>query len=240
MFNKRTILALIPARAGSKGLPGKNKKLFCGRPLIWWSIEAAKKSKYTDKIIISTDDADIEKIAEECVSDSLFKRAAKLATDTATAIDVILDVREALIARNEKYDIIVYLQPTSPLRTAEDIDKGIEFFFNSKSDSVVGVCKSAKPKYFIGTLPADNNMSSFITTENANKNRQQYEDFFQINGALYISTLDRIYNEKSWYGNNTLAYIMPESRSVDIDTELDFSIAEFMLKSGLSKQRFTK
>ena len=234
MLDGKKVLALIPARGGSKGLPGKNKKLLCGKPLIVWSIDAAKASKYVDDIIISSDDCEVFKIAEECGVRVPFKRPSEVASDTATAMDVILHAAEWLKAHKEQFDIIVYLQPTSPLRTSEDIDKGLEFFVKKNSNSVVGVCKSAKSKHLMNTLPADGNMASFILSENANKNRQEQEAFFQVNGALYISRVDYICSEKNWYGDKTFAYVMPESHSVDIDTELDFFIAKLFIQKKIS------
>lgn len=235
MFNGKNILALIPARGGSKGLPGKNKKVLCGKPLIAWTIVAAKNSRYIDDVIVSTDDFDIAKIAKKYGAQVPFMRPAKFATDAAPAIAVIIHAREWLKKHKENYDIIVYLQPTSPLRVTDDIDNGIKLFFERDSNSVVSVCKSAKPKCLINNLPANGNMKNFVTGGNVNKNRQQYKDSFQINGALYIAFFDYICSKKSWYGSKTFAYIMPESRSVDIDTELDFRIAEFILENGLNK-----
>jgi N-acylneuraminate cytidylyltransferase/CMP-N,N'-diacetyllegionaminic acid synthase len=235
MFKGKKILALIPARGGSKGLPGKNKKALCGKPLIAWTIAAAKKSGYIDDIIVSTDDFYIAKIAKKYGARVPFMRPAKFATDAAPAIAVMINTREWLKKHKENYDIIVYLQPTSPLRVADDIDNGIKLFFEKNSNSVVSVCKSAKPKYLINNLPANGNMKNFLTSSNANKNRQQHKDTFEINGALYIAFFDYICSKKSWYGSKTFAYLMPRSRSIDIDTELDFRIAEFILENGLNK-----
>src|SRR3989339_1726633 len=161
MYKKKNIIAIIPARAGSKGLPGKNIRLLLGKPLISWTIEHALSSKYIDKVIVSTDDRKIAEISRKCGAAVPFIRPAKLATDKAKGIDVILHAVRWFEKKRNKFDLIMLLQPTSPLRTAGDIEAAIELLFEKKAGAVVSVCETEHHPLWSNILPKDGNMKNF-------------------------------------------------------------------------------
>jgi CMP-N-acetylneuraminic acid synthetase len=222
----RRFLAIIPARQGSKRLPGKNKLLLGGKPLICWSIEAAKESHYIDEIIISSDDKKILQIAQQNGVKSL-KRPKKLASDSATTFDVIKHVLEHITG----YDYVVLLQPTSPLRDATDIDKAIEFLIEKSADAVISVCTMEHSPLWSNTLPEDKSMQGFLREDVVNKRSQDLQQYYRLNGAIYIVKIDMFLQEKSFFlKENIFAYIMSQEKSVDIDTELDFKLAQLLIK----------
>ncbi|MDD5560631.1 MAG: acylneuraminate cytidylyltransferase family protein [Candidatus Omnitrophica bacterium] len=235
MYKNKRILAIIPARAGSKGLPGKNILSFCGRPLISWTISQALESKYLDKILVSTDDEKIAAISikyRACVS---FLRPKRLATSTSNMIDVILHVLSFLGKKNEDYDLVVLLQPTSPLRKTEDIDNAIELFFRKRAFSVISICRNEHHPWWSVSLGKKLRIKKFLGVANLHKNRQALPDFYRINGAVYLTKVSILKKNRTFIGRNTYAYIMPEDRSVDIDSRLDFEFAAF-IKANQSKK----
>ena len=147
MNGKMEIIALIPARGGSKGIPKKNIKNLRGKPLISYSIGSAKKTKYINKVVVSTEDKEIAEISREYDAE-IIERPEELAEDESSTIDTILHALEVLRAENYNPDIIILLQPTSPLRNAEDIDSAIELFLNSDCESVVSVCEVEHPPHW--------------------------------------------------------------------------------------------
>ena len=231
MYNNKSIVALIPARGGSKGIPGKNIKPLAGKPLIAWTIEAARKSQYIDRVIVSTDDEKIAEVAKQYKADVPFMRPLELATDSASGTDVAIHALNWLKDNDKNYDALILLQPTSPLRSSEDIDNAIPQFFSSSAKALVSVCEARHHPLWANTLPSDLNMKDFIRPEIKNKNRQELPVYYQLNGALYIATPDYLLNVKSFFGQETYAFIMPEERSVDIDSLSDFFLAENLLTS---------
>ncbi|WP_457749356.1 acylneuraminate cytidylyltransferase family protein [Sulfurimonas sp.] len=229
MQKHASFLAVIPARGGSKRLPRKNILPLAGKPLIVWSIEAAKTSKYIDKIIVSSDDTEILKTAKEYGAD-IIKRPEKLASDKATTFDTLKHV----IANTDKYDYIVLLQPTSPLRNSEDIDKAIEFLESKNADAVVSVCETEHSPLWANTLPADANMKNFLQKNILHKRSQELEKYYRLNGALYIAKVEKFLQEKSFFlQKNIYAYVMQQRNSIDIDTKLDFDIASYLLELSM-------
>lgn len=222
------MLAIIPARGGSKGLPGKNIRLLNGKPLIAYTVEAALKAKHIDRVIISTDDEEIASIAVKYGAELPFMRPAELASDTAMAIDNYIYT----IGRLEKesgtpIDAFVVLQPTSPLRTAEDIDGAIELFDQKGADSVISYCQEAHPVIWHKYLDAE---GRFVDIFESNiKNRQDNRVSYYPNGAVYVFK-SSVIRERKYYTNKSFAYIMPRTRSVDIDFIEDFEYAEFLLR----------
>ena len=222
------MIAIIPARSGSKGLPGKNIKDLLGKPMIAYTIIEALKSKYIDDIIISTDSKEIEKVALEYGAVSYFLRPSFLATDNANAIDNYIYTIDRLNSEF-KYNIdeFIVLQPTSPLRIVEDINKSVELFKLKKADSVISYTKESHPiswhKYINDNLTFDNIFEEKLL------NRQEYKESYYPNGAIFIFKYDLI-KKRQYYTNKSYAYIMPRERSVDIDTIDDFEYAEFLMK----------
>ena len=177
----KTFLAIIPARGGSKRLPRKNILDLCGKPLISWSIEAALKSKYISKVVVSSDDEEILNISSNFGAD-IIKRPYELANDTATTFDAI----KHTINNLEKYDYIVLLQPTSPLRNEKHIDEAIELLEEKQADAIVSVCEMDHSPLWSNTLPEDGNMRGFLREEILNKRSQDLEKYYRLNGTIYM------------------------------------------------------
>lgn len=229
MFEGKTILALIPARGGSKGLPGKNLLPLGGKPMIAWTIEAALGSSYIDATLVSTDCPQIAAAALQHGAQVPFMRPPELATDDAKVLDT---VHHALKWRQEngyRDDLVILLQPTSPLRTSRDIDSGIALLFARHAEAVVSVCEAEHPPWWTGHLPEDGSMADFLPKGAVNRNRQELPDFFRLNGALYISYADFLTCNGSFYGPRTYAHVMPRERSIDVDSKLDFLLAGLLL-----------
>ena len=232
MYKEKKILAIIPARGGSKGLPRKNIKLLSGKPLIAWTIEQAKKSSYLDKIVVSTDDKEIADISKKYGAEVPFSRPKELATDDAKSIDAIFHALEWLRQNREVYDIVVMLQPTSPLREAEDIDKAIELLMSKDAEGVVSVCRAEHPPLWSNTIPEDGCMKNFLAKKIMNTPRQALPVYYRLNGAVYLGYCDYLKKIKGFFGDKTYAYIMPSGRSTDIDTEMDFDFVEYFMSKG--------
>ena len=222
----KTFLAIIPARGGSKRLPRKNLLDLCGKPLIAYSIEAALKSKYISKVIVSSDDEEILNIAKEYKADFI-KRPDELASDTATTFDALKHTLENV----EKYDYVVLLQPTSPLRTEKHIDEAIELLKEKNADAIISVCEMEHSPLWSNTLDENLDMSNFLRDEVLNKRSQDLPKYYRLNGAIYICKTDKLLENKGFFlKENIYAYKMNKKHSVDIDEEIDFIIAEKLMQ----------
>jgi CMP-N,N'-diacetyllegionaminic acid synthase len=229
VYNGRRILAIVPARGGSKGLPGKNIRILAGRPLLSWSIGAARQSRYVDHVALSTDSREIADVAVQEGLEVPFFRPACLATDDARSFDALLHALDWFEREGESFDLVVWLQPTSPLRTPGDINRAIELYFDKKADAIVSVCETDHHPWWCNTLPGDGNMGGFLRPEVLNTNRQELPVHYRLNGAIYLGAPDFLRREQSFFGAGTYAYVMPRERSVDIDDLLDFRLAEQLL-----------
>jgi len=226
MLSCKTFLAIVPARGGSKRLPRKNILDLNGKPLIAYSIEAGLQSKYIDKVIVTSDDEEILNISKEFGAD-IIKRPDELASDTATSFDAIKHTIENV----DKYDYIILLQPTSPLRSAVQIDEAIELFKTKEANAVVSVCEMDHSPLWSNTLPQDASMQGFLRDEVLNKRSQDLEKYYRLNGAIYICKTDKLLEEKSFFlKENIFAYVMDRESSIDIDEEIDFKIAEALIQ----------
>lgn len=230
MNEGKRILGIIPARGGSKGLPRKNVLPLLGEPLIVWTIEQTLLSKYLDRIIVSTDDEEIADISRKNGAEVPFVRPKELATDVAKGINVVLHAIDFFEKNRDSFDLIMILQPTSPLRISEDIDSAIELLFLKEAKCVVSVCEMEHPPLWANTLSADGCMKDFLRPEIINKNRQELPVYYRINGAIYLSYCNYLKTKRSFFGRETYAYIMPRERSIDIDSNFDFKFAEFLLQ----------
>ena len=227
MHNKKTFLAIIPARGGSKRLPRKNVLDLAGKPLIAWSIEAGLKSKYIDKLIVSSDDDEILKISK-IYGAQLIKRPGKLASDTATTFDAL----KHTIDNIEKYDYIVLLQATSPLRNKKHIDEAIELLEAKGADAVISVCEMDHSPLWSNILPQNNSMIGFLKDEILNKRSQDLEKYYRLNGAIYICKTDKLLENKSFFlKENIFSFIMDRESSIDIDEEIDFMFAKVLISA---------
>lgn len=225
----KKIIAIIPARGGSKGLPNKNIKLFCGKPLIYYTINAAKKSQLFDRIVVSTDSPIIKNIAEKFGAQVPFLRPEHLAGDKSNIVDAIVHLLRHLQTK-EKYlpDVIMLLQPTSPLRDLQDIKKSYELFCKLKATALVSVCKTHHEIWHIigNRLKLANPSSSKLV------NRQERQDTYKQDGSMiYIIKTRAFLRGRDFLPEGTIAYVIPKWKAVDIDELEDFRIAEVLYKN---------
>ena len=228
-FKKSKTIAIIPARGGSKGIPRKNVRLLAGKPLICYTIERALESKNIDIVVVSTEDEEIAEVSKKCGAE-IIKRPAELAEDKTPTIDVVFHALGSF-EQNEYIDlIIVLIQPTSPLRNTKDIDSAIELFLNADCESVVSVCEVGHPPHWCFKIE-EGYLKSLFGGTYLRMRRQDLEAVYMPNGAIYVSTPQTLYKYKSFYCNHTIPYIMPTRRSIDIDNEIDFMLAELLIKN---------
>lgn len=226
MINGKKVLAIIPARGGSKGIPRKNIRELAGKPLIAWTIDEAKKTKYIDRLILSSDDEEIIKVAKEYGCGVPFKRPVVLAQDDTPGIDPVI---HAINTLEEKYDYVVLLQPTSPLRTVEDIDGCIEQCIIMGSPVCVSVNEAKQNPYWMYKLDDNIRLKPFMQKHERMNRRQDLPKFYVLNGAVYLAESRFIIKNKSFLTEETTGYIMSEENSVDIDNEMDFAFCEWLV-----------
>ncbi|MCI9385464.1 MAG: acylneuraminate cytidylyltransferase family protein [Lachnospiraceae bacterium] len=222
-------LAVITARSGSKGIKNKNIRQLNGKPLIAYTIESALQSHYIDEVMVSTDSDVYADIAKKFGAVVPFLRSNRNSEDMSKSVDVLLEVLDEYEKREKYFDNIVMLQPTSPLRTYKNLNEAFDLFYEKNADSVVSVCECEHSPLLSGILPDDWSLFEFIKSEN-NLRRQELQKFYRLNGAIYISKVTALKEIRSFYGENSYAYIMKQRESIDIDTELDFEYADFLLK----------
>jgi len=218
------VLAVIAGRGGSKGLPGKNIRDLGGKPLIAWSIEAARQSRYVDRAIVSTDDTEIADVARSWAGDVPFLRPAQLATDEAPIIASLLHAADSV---TEPYRYVVLLQATSPFRQGSDIDAALELCRKQGAPACVSVTPSPKARW-LQEIDATGHLVALF--QNDGSRRQELKQAYEPNGAVYVAELDWLRRQTSFYTLETLGYVMPPERSVDIDTLSDFYVAEAILR----------
>lgn len=234
MYNQKSILGLVPARGGSKALLKKNVRPLLGRPLVSWTIEQSLKSKYIDKVVVSTEDREIADISKKYGAE-IINRPNSLAKDTSSLVSVAQHTLKVLQEKkNYNPDTLILLQPTSPLRTTEDIDNSIELFYNNNCESVVSVCEiniywclKIRRKYIEPIF----GWNYFLK-----KRRQDIPKSYVVNGAIYVIDIKDFCKYNNFFTKKTLSYIMPKERSVDIDDEIDFKFAEFLKKEKNEKR----
>lgn len=225
-------LGIITARSGSKGIRDKNIRQLEGKPLIAYTIESALQSRYIDEVMVSTDSDIYASIAKDCGANVPFLRSAENSTDTAKSVDVVFEVLEGYERLGRYFDNFVLLQPTSPLRTYKNIDDAFQLFYEKDADSIVSVCECEHSPLLSNVLPDDLSLFGFIKDENIGR-RQDFEKYYRLNGAIYISKVDTFQYSHTFYGKNSYAYIMNRQESIDIDTEDDFAYAEFLMRKVL-------
>ncbi len=230
-ISSMSILALIPARGGSKSIPRKNIKYLAGKPLIVWTIEASQKAECFDQIVVSTDDEEIAEVSRSYGASIPFMRPRRLAQDDTPGVSPVLHALEIL----PKFEWVMVLQPTSPLRTASDIQHSIAFCNDSKSSSLVSVTQASEHPYWMFTMDNKGLLKNAIPENNDVSRRQDLPSLYTLNGAIYLAHRQWLFRHKTLRGPDTVGYVMPNERSVDIDTPLDWELAEHLLskiKSG--------
>lgn len=232
MINGLKVLAVIPARGGSKGLPNKNIKPLLGLPLIAYSINEALKSNYLDEVFVSTDCPEIARTAENYGIRIPFLRPQELAQDNSTSMDVILHVIQYYENQGNVFDIVMMLEPTSPLREVSDIDNSIELLIHSKrAESVVGVCDvEAHHPDFLVRIENDF-LRPYVNNDFIVKRRQELDELFFFEGTVYVSYVESIKRRKNFYHSNTIGYIVPKWKSFEVDSLVDFIVIEAILEA---------
>ena len=233
---KTNCLAIIPARGGSKGLPRKNIKPFLGKPLVAWTIEQAKNSKYVDKVVVSTEDKEIAEISRKYGAEVPFLRPEELARDDSPTIDAIIHALNWFEKRGEYFDMVVLLEPTSPLRDVEDIDKCVEILINNtKAEAIVGVAKleSTHPEFNVVI-----NEGGFIRKTDGTTNfkvlrRKDLKDIYFFEGSIYISEVGALKQKRTFYHESTLAYVVPKYKSLEVDELCDFICIEALMNAKM-------
>lgn len=231
---KDKILAIIPARSGSKGLPDKNIKLLHGKPLMAYTIEAARQAGVFHTIMVSTDSEEYAAVAREYGAEVPFLRSAETASDQATTRETVLEVLERYKESGKQFEMICILQPTSPMRTEKDIEEAVITYKKKKAKAIISVCETDHPPLWMNTLPEDNSLAGFLTDE-GNKPRQLLANYYRINGAIYLYDTAFYLQSENPYQKGCYAYIMDKQNSVDIDDQLDFSFAEMMQQLQMMK-----
>lgn len=225
------MIALIPARGGSKGLPGKNIKNLCGKPLIAHTIEAALKAEGIERVIVTTDSEEIAAVAREYGAEVPFLRPAALAGDTSSAVDVYLhavDFLEKESGRSiEKFTVLL---PTAPLRNSVNIEQALRQFYEKNAETLISMREAETPISWYYEMNIEGRVKNLgLDAENAVKNRQVNKKYYIPNGAIYILDKELLKEKRTYYSENTVAYLMSAEQSVDIDCELDFKMAELLL-----------
>lgn len=224
-------IAIIPARSGSKGLKDKNIKELLGKPLIAYSIEAAVKSNMFDTIHLSTDSKKYADIGRKFGADIPFLRSDELSGDQSSSWDTVQYVLNEYKKIGKHFDIVVLLQPTSPLRIYQDIVNGFEVMKQNNADSVIGVCECDHSPLWCNTIPENGCLNGFISKEIDSLPRQYIKTYYTVNGALYIIKI-KVLENKYFYNEKSFAYVMPKERSIDIDDLLDFKFASVILENN--------
>ena len=236
-MDEYNIFAIIPARGGSKGIVGKNIKPLNGKPLICHTIKESLKSRYSDRVFVSTDDTSIAKISKKCGAE-IIDRPDELARDESPTIDAIFHAVDT-IEDTSNQDIIILLQPTSPLRNAADIDAALDIFMKTDCDSVISMCKVEHSPYWCFKYEGDK-FKPLFGNKGLKMRRQELLDVYRPNGAIYITTIKNLYKNNGFYCDQIVPYIMPAERSIDIDEEIDFKFAELLIQEDTTNANHGK
>lgn len=228
MIDGKKVLGLIPARGGSKGIRNKNIIEINGLPLIAYTVIEAKKSDYIDRVVVTTDSEEIKCTAEKYGAEAPFLRPHELAEDTSATWEAVLHAIQMLGNMGQNYDVVVLLQPTSPLRTFRDIDHALDLFAEKDGKGVVSISEVSDPPVLMRRLQEDCSLSKLIL-QNSTIRRQDMEKTYRVNGSIYINSVSEI-KEGFSFNDNPIGFVMERSHSVDIDEESDLSLVKYYLK----------
>ena len=228
MYKEHVVVSVVPARAGSKGLPGKNIKMFCGKPLIAHTIEQAKQSNYIDRIIVSTEANEIAKISLAYGAEVPFMRPLELAGDSVATVDVLLHAINWLeCVEQYSFSILVLLHVTTPLRSVEDIDKSIALLVDENADNVFSVAEAHRNPYF-NMVEINKNGYAALVKQGNFSTRQEAPLVYDMTSSIYVWWKEILKGEKKIFLNKTKVYLIPKERSIDIDDSIDFRLAEIL------------
>lgn len=233
------MVAIIPARGGSKGLPGKNIKSLCGKPLIVYTIEAAIKAKEIDKVIVTTDSQEIAAVARDYGAEVPFMRPEYLADDNASAVDVYIHAVEYMM-KDYSCDMqkFIVLLPTAPLRDEKDIDDAVRKFREKNATTLISVTEADVPASWYYRMSGDGAIKNAgFDRENTMRNRQMNDQYYIPNGAIYILDYQLLKNQRTYYTEDTLGYIMPRKKSIDIDSIDDFEYVEYLMNQRIKTRQ---
>jgi CMP-N,N'-diacetyllegionaminic acid synthase len=230
MLESKTILGVIPARGGSKGLPGKNLFELEGKTLLEWTFSHAKGSQYLDRVVLSSEDQAIQSAARQIGLEAPFSRPTRLAMDDSSSIDVI---RHALVSLDTHYDFVVLLQVTSPLRTSIDIDRCVELCIENSAPACISVVKSEMPPELLFTITDNHLLHKSRYRSPLKARRQERDQYFFPNGAVYVANSRWIMQEPHFISDQTLAYVMPKTRSFDLDEIEDWELIRKLAKEPI-------
>jgi CMP-N,N'-diacetyllegionaminic acid synthase len=231
------VLAVIPARGGSKGVPRKNIRMVCGKPLIAYTIQTALAARHLfHRIIVSTDDSEIAAIAKDCGAEVPFMRPTELAGDNVRTVPVLQHAVRFIEQQDSLHlDWVCLLQPTEPFRTVEDLERGLELGFTGDCDSVISVTQVFAVHPILMKRIENNQLLPFCIEEQEGTRRQDYQPAaYMRNGAIYLTRRDVLFEKNSIWGDIIRPYIMPPERSVSIDTELDLKMVEALMQEQLT------
>ena len=228
-----SVIALISARGGSKGIPRKNVLPVAGKPLIAWTIAAALGSRKLSRLLVTTDDAEIAEVARAQGAEVPFLRPAELARDESPVIEAVEHaLRWVETSDGALPEYVLLLQPTSPLRTTADIDGAIDLAYLRNADAVLSVCEASPHPYLARKIDRDGALGDFIDLPTKPVRRQEYPPAYVLNGAIYVNRVQSLLTSRNFQPPGALAYVMPVERSCDIDTPVDMQIAELLLNNG--------
>lgn len=234
MYHGKKVLAVVPARSGSKGLPHKNIRPLLGKPLLVWSLEIANNCSYIDQVMLSTDSSEYSQIASKYGAIIPCLRPSELSTDSSTSVDVVLHALDAMHNKYGDYDIVMLLEPTSPLRVQRDLLLALELISSGTSLSAVGICRAETiHPSFMFRLGQDSLLIPFLGTQPDGLRRQDIEELYFLEGSIYASDVSYLRKRMSFYHEYTGGVLIPYERSAEVDTLVDFLFIEAMLKSNL-------
>lgn len=230
MIDGRRILAVITARGGSKGLPGKNVRTLAGKPLVAWTVEAALGSRYIDRTVVSSDSDEILAVARDIDPQTPLRRPPELAGDVSAQEDAVLHAMDAVEAENGPYDYVTLLAPTNPLRDSADIDASIEYLHGHPSArSVMTVMPCEHSPLHAGVLPPDGSLANLMPEELRRKNRQELPTYHRISGSVCVAECAHFRAERSFLTSAAYAVVTSNRNGLDIDSLPDFLLAELYL-----------
>lgn len=231
------VVGIITARGGSKAIPRKNLRFLAGKPLIAWTILTAIQSAALDRVLVSTDDPEIAEVSRQWGAEVPFLRPAYLAQDLSSHIDVVIHTVDWLAQAEKLFpDYVMLLQPTVPLRSSSDIDAAVQMAYKAGADSVISVYPCEKHPFLTKQVAPDGRLLDFVFQIESDLPRQTLPPAYTLNGAIYLIKPQVLKERHSWYGENTYAYVMPAERSVDIDSDWDFYVADLILRDRIQHE----